>query len=163
MTPIDLTKLSKEEAWREILDAMPAMAARRGWCKDGVANAVDQITDSADPALTFTLLITANGDLHFDDDNVLGGFMLFEGFILPPATGTITDYLGTTYRYVEGLKHRLDGPAVVLPGGSEHWYRYGKLHRTDGPAITFRDGFFRYYVNGVRQPNPEPLAASFKR
>ena len=36
----------------------------------------------------------------------------------------------------DGLMHRLDGPALLRPDGSEYWYYRGYYHRDDGgPAI----------------------------
>jgi hypothetical protein len=60
--------------------------------------------------------------------------------------------------YMRGLKHRIDGPAVVKYYGNgnieyEVWYDYGNLHRVDGPAyITYcqNGNIFRkiWYENG---------------
>ena len=43
--------------------------------------------------------------------------------------------------YVDGLKHRIDGPAYILwyldgTMHREHFYVKDHLHRTDGPALT---------------------------
>ena len=35
----------------------------------------------------------------------------------------------------EGLLHREDGPAVIYKNGPKCWYLNGKRHRIDGPAI----------------------------
>jgi len=50
------------------------------------------------------------------------------------------DLFGTTTTYtLNGLNHRLDGPAVVyrfFDGTKrEKWYRHGVLHKDDGPAV----------------------------
>lgn len=34
------------------------------------------------------------------------------------------------------ILHRVDGPAVVRPDGSNFWFIHGILHRENGPAIT---------------------------
>lgn len=61
--------------------------------------------------------------------------------------------------YIDGKKHREDGPALSKWNGdvvtTEEWYLNGKLHRADGPAITKRnaDGSIiseEWYVNGER-------------
>lgn len=49
-----------------------------------------------------------------------------------------------------GLFHRNDGPAVIYPDGTQHWYRNGQFHRDDGPAITYQDGAQFWYLNGKR-------------
>ena len=51
--------------------------------------------------------------------------------------------------YSNGLKHRIDGPAVKSKyDSSERWDINGKLHREDGPAIT--DGnAYTWYKNGL--------------
>ena len=48
--------------------------------------------------------------------------------------------------------HRLDGPAVILPDGSEAWMQHGKYHRKDGPAIISCSGReIWYYINEVKE------------
>ncbi len=37
--------------------------------------------------------------------------------------------------YLNGLLHRIDGPASVLVEGHECYYNFGKLHRLNGPAV----------------------------
>ena len=49
--------------------------------------------------------------------------------------------------YLNGRRHRTDGPAVVLASGSKGWYLNGKLHRTDGPAIEYFNGTKKWYLN----------------
>ena len=51
------------------------------------------------------------------------------------------------YWYINGLYHRVDGPAIIWYYESgkikeEHWYLNDKLHRVDGPA------YLRYYESG---------------
>jgi hypothetical protein len=41
--------------------------------------------------------------------------------------------------YINGERHRLDGPAHINEEGSQFWYKNGMLHRTDGPAIECGD------------------------
>ena len=52
--------------------------------------------------------------------------------------------------------HRLDGPAILYPNGTEFWYKNNKLHRTDGPAVTYKDGEELWFINGKRvEPIPD--------
>jgi len=37
----------------------------------------------------------------------------------------------------------------VYPNGSKHWYLNGKRHREDGPASEWADGEKYWYLNGV--------------
>lgn len=50
--------------------------------------------------------------------------------------------------YRNGRLHRLGGPAIIRPDGSEKWYRYGKRHRVGGPAIFGPKGEERWYFRG---------------
>ena len=57
--------------------------------------------------------------------------------------------------YLDGVKHREDGPAVTGPWtmGNEEWYLHGMRHRTDGPAVIGlkRDA---WWVKGYRTRSP---------
>lgn len=46
--------------------------------------------------------------------------------------------------------HRLDGPAIVWAGGSEHWYMHGCIHRLDGPAIIWSSRIRQWYIYNTR-------------
>lgn len=48
--------------------------------------------------------------------------------------------------------HREDGPAVILPDGTEKWYQNGVLHREDGPASYDKKGRPMYRLNGAKVP-----------
>ena len=37
---------------------------------------------------------------------------------------------GKQEHWVNGQLHREDGPAIIMPDGSEFWYRKGKLYQT---------------------------------
>ena len=52
---------------------------------------------------------------------------------------------GTKYWYLNGKRHREDGPAIEYPNGEKHWYLNGKLHREDGPAVEYVDGTKRWF------------------
>ena len=47
---------------------------------------------------------------------------------------------GTKYWYLNGKRHREDGPAVECADGHKEWYLNGKRHREDGPAVECADG-----------------------
>ena len=49
--------------------------------------------------------------------------------------------------YLNGNRHREDGPAVEYADGSKFWFINGKLHREDGPACEYADGIKRWYLN----------------
>ena len=42
--------------------------------------------------------------------------------------------------YLNGKRHREDGPAIEYANGDKYWYINGKLHRVDGPAIEYNTG-----------------------
>jgi hypothetical protein len=47
---------------------------------------------------------------------------------------------GDKHWYLNGKRHREDGPAVERSDGHKSWYLNGKRHREDGPAIEWSDG-----------------------
>ena len=53
------------------------------------------------------------------------------------------------YWYLNGKRHRIDGPAIEWANGSKNWYLNGKYHRTDGPAIELVSGRKYWYINGI--------------
>ena len=52
--------------------------------------------------------------------------------------------------YNQGLRHRLDNPAVIDPDGYQEWHANGQLHRDNGPALTDIDGYEAWYNYGNR-------------
>jgi hypothetical protein len=54
---------------------------------------------------------------------------------------------GNKYWYLNGKRHRTDGPAVVGAHGAKCWYLNGKRHRTDGPAVVYASGAKHWYLN----------------
>ena len=66
------------------------------------------------------------------------------------------DSNGTKQWFLNGKRHREDGPAVEWSDGTKEWYLNGNLHREDGPAVEWSDGEKRWYLNGkliiVRPP-----------
>ena len=65
------------------------------------------------------------------------------------------------------LLHNPDGPAIVITTpntfGRNIWYIDGKRHRTDGPAVEWQDGDCDYYVNGKRHRLDGPAIIRFVR
>ena len=55
--------------------------------------------------------------------------------------GNITDQIWQ----VDGMYHRIDGPAIIYASGTQIWCQYGQFHRLDGPAIIFSDGTEHWY------------------
>jgi hypothetical protein len=49
--------------------------------------------------------------------------------------------------YLNGKRHREEGPATEYPDGYKEWRLNGKLHREDGPAIEWADGSKSWYLN----------------
>ena len=50
--------------------------------------------------------------------------------------------------WVSGLRHRTDGPAMKWSSGKQEWWFNGVLHRENGPAITYEDGSTEWWLNG---------------
>ena len=55
---------------------------------------------------------------------------------------------GSRYWYLNGKRHREDGPAIECANGARYWYLNGKLHRKDGPACEYANGTREWYLNG---------------
>jgi hypothetical protein len=55
---------------------------------------------------------------------------------------------GTKSWYLNGKRHREDGPAIEYSDGYKAWYLDNKLHREDGPAIEWSDGGKEWLLNG---------------
>ena len=68
--------------------------------------------------------------------------------------GPAIEYLdGVKYWYLNGVQHREDGPAVELSNGTKKWFINGKLHKLDGPAIIWNDGSYLWYINSYNVTN----------
>ena len=52
--------------------------------------------------------------------------------------------------YLNGKRHREDGPAIEWANGYKSWWINGELHREDGPACEYIDGDKHWYLNGKR-------------
>ena len=50
--------------------------------------------------------------------------------------------------WLNGKRHREDGPAVEWDNGNKEWWLNGELHREDGPAFDYVDGDKAWWLNG---------------
>jgi len=57
------------------------------------------------------------------------------------------DEYGSKRWYLNGKRHRIDGPAVEYTNGYKAWYFNDKKHRIDGPAIERSDGTKIWFLN----------------
>jgi hypothetical protein len=64
-------------------------------------------------------------------------------------TGIVEYPDGSKQWYLNGERHRVDGPAWEGANGTKQWWVNGKQHRVDGPAIEWADGSKAWWVNGV--------------
>jgi hypothetical protein len=64
---------------------------------------------------------------------------------------TMTDTNGIKQWYLNGERHRENGPAIEYENGIKVWYLNGEIHREDGPA-TEAPAFDHkeWYLNGVQ-------------
>ena len=57
---------------------------------------------------------------------------------------------GTKEWYLNGERHREDGPACEFDDGYKAWFLNGERHREDGPACEWADGDKWWYLNGEK-------------
>ena len=55
---------------------------------------------------------------------------------------------GNKVWYLNGKRHREDGPAVERVNGHKEWWLDGKRHREDGPALEGANGYKEWWLNG---------------
>ena len=60
----------------------------------------------------------------------------------------IVNRVGDKCWYLNGERHRVNGPAVEYADGDKAWWLNGELHREDGPAFEFANGDKAWYLNG---------------
>ena len=58
------------------------------------------------------------------------------------------DSNGNKCWWLNGKRHREDGPAVEWANGDTSWWLNGKLHRENGPAVEWADGYKSWWLNG---------------
>ena len=72
--------------------------------------------------------------------------------------GKYIDSSGTERWYLNGKRHREDGPATIHTNGTEQWWQHGKRHREDGPAILLKYKNTKYwYINNEELTESEFL------
>ena len=49
--------------------------------------------------------------------------------------------------WLNGKLHREDGPAIERANGDKSWLLHDKLHREDGPAVEWASGYKAWYLN----------------
>ncbi len=59
--------------------------------------------------------------------------------------------------YLNDKRHREDGPACEFANGRKYWYLNDKCHREDGPAVEYANGDKEWYLNN-EVVNPETIA-----
>jgi hypothetical protein len=66
---------------------------------------------------------------------------------------------GIKFWYLNGKLHREDGPAKEYASGSKFWYLNGEVHREDGPAVEHADGGKEWFLNDKSMTEEEHKAA----
>ena len=64
--------------------------------------------------------------------------------------------------YLNGKRHREDGPALEDSDGDKAWYLNNKLHREDGPAVEYSKGYKEWYLNDKELTEQQHKAATSK-
>lgn len=67
-----------------------------------------------------------------------------------------TEQEGYKEWWLNGERHREDGPAFEDSNGSKQWYINGERHREDGPAVEHSSGRKEWYLNGLRHRENGP-------
>jgi len=75
----------------------------------------------------------------------------------------IKEYNGYKEWWVNGQRHRTDGPAIEFADGSKVWYLNGKRHREDGPAVERADGYKAWFLNGKEYTKEEYYKRLYKK
>ena len=70
--------------------------------------------------------------------------------------GRYVDKYGNIEWYLEGKRHREDGPAIEYANGNKEWYLNDKLHREDGPAVEDASGYKEWWLNGKEHREDGP-------
>ena len=70
--------------------------------------------------------------------------------------GMHINVLGDKAWWVNGQRHREDGPAYEAADGDKYWYKNGKLHREDGPAYEDANGDKSWWLNNQRHREDGP-------
>ena len=81
-----------------------------------------------------------------DNPKLVTSSLNFEG--MDTFTGVVKDKYGAIVYFLNGKRHRENGPAIEWGVGFKQWWLNGKLHREDGHAREFADGTKEWYLNG---------------
>ena len=64
-------------------------------------------------------------------------------------------YEDKTEWFLNGLRHREDGPAVERTNGQKEWFLKGVHHRENGPAIEYANGDKSWYIEHINYTESE--------
>ena len=62
---------------------------------------------------------------------------------------------GGTFWYLDGQRHRENGPAYESTSGTKEWWLNNQLHRTDGPAHESAGGKKEWWLYGKKLTEEE--------
>ena len=63
---------------------------------------------------------------------------------------------GSKQWFLNGKRHREDGPAIEWADGSKEWWLHGKCHREDGPALEYANGAKEWFLHGLHHREDGP-------
>jgi hypothetical protein len=70
-----------------------------------------------------------------------------------PNGGELYEYTNDVKTWwLNGKRHREDGPAIEYADGTKYWYINDHPHREDGPTIEAANGEKYWYLNGKQIP-----------
>jgi len=64
---------------------------------------------------------------------------------------------GFVFHYLNGMRHRENGPAAEHKDGHKYWWLNGKRHRIDGPAVEIITGEKKWFLFGKEYTEEEHL------
>ena len=62
---------------------------------------------------------------------------------------------GSKSWWLNGKRHREDGPAIEWSNGDRAWFLNGKLHREDGPAVEWANGDKSWWLSSQQVTEEE--------
>ena len=62
---------------------------------------------------------------------------------------------GSKSWYLNGKRHREDGPALEWADGTKYWFLNDKYHREDGPAVEYANGDKFWYLDDIPMTEQE--------
>ena len=96
-----------------------------------------------------TIYRNSNNQLHRLDGPAVEYFKKNDGGV-----NGFSIYITRSEYWVNGIRHRLDGPALKLASGTEIWYKDGLKHCAIGPAyVKYKLGqqypLIEFWMNGI--------------